>query len=403
MAIQEDIQLDNTGGTAKLSGLVQYDADGDNMDILLHGKKTSKLATHVLQMEFLGHTGFAFPFASYPCDQAQPYHIFSVFWEAVNCLRKNNFHVQFTLFDGAVSNRSFLKLLFNGNPVHSNMEVTNIYSPGKTIVVAMEPKHVIKRIRNNIFNSGDDSHCTRNIIWDHWRLAYNWDRVNNPEMMRLHHRLTDEHISLSGPGKMRNHLAEDCLNESMLNLMKQYQNTLPDGRHLDGSVSLLEQTSKMVSIFNDSRPIVDMMDNRLSQLAETKKWFADWTNSARSESGKLDGKKLMSYETQEDVQFCITGFTSICRLRIKDGHSVLPSRINSDVVENFFCQQRGSHGDNSNPTYLQYSKNVNRIVLSQSSKNSCKKSNAGLKGAAPFNFTAPRPLQKKAKSTHLIL
>ena len=89
----------------------------------------------------------------------------------------------------------------------------------------------------------------------------------------------------------------------------------------------------------------------------------------------------MSHVTREDVAFCTIGFISICRLRIADGYSVLPSMVNSDVVENFFCQQRGSHEDNNNPTYLQYCKDINSIVMKTGGKSRVKKSNAGLKCA----------------------
>ena len=37
-----------------------------------------------------------------------------------------------------------------------------------------------------------------------WRAAYQWDKNGNPEMMRVHHRLTDEHIELSGRASSTN-------------------------------------------------------------------------------------------------------------------------------------------------------------------------------------------------------
>ena len=36
------------------------------------------------------------------------------------------------------------------------------------------------------------------------------------------------------------------------------------------------------------------------------------------------------------------------------------------VVENVFCEQRGSHGQNDNPTYLQYADGMPDILLGQS-------------------------------------
>ena len=46
------------------------------------------------------------------------------------------FHVQFVLFNGAVANRSFFKMLFTGNPVDTNMEVINIFRQDKKYIGA---------------------------------------------------------------------------------------------------------------------------------------------------------------------------------------------------------------------------------------------------------------------------
>jgi hypothetical protein len=285
------------------------------------------------------------------------------------------------------------------------MLVKNIFSPGENtdIVLAMDAKHVIKRIRNNVLSSGDSSNCTRLltrnehvIVWGQWKAAYEWDQVCNPEMMRVHHRLSEEHINVSDSGKMRNHLAEECLNVDMYNLMLKYQMSLQNGDHLTAAVHFLKMTSCMVSIFNDDRPIIELSDVRLTKLAEVRDWFKEWYNGIMKIEDKTAGQKrkmLMSRETCDDVRYCITGFISICETRIADGYSVMPSRINSDVIEKKNCQQRARNGDNTNPTYLQYRKNINTIALGQCSKGRAKKSNVGIKGAEPFNFNTPRPLR----------
>ena len=84
--------------------------------------------------------------------------------------------------------------------------------------------------------------------------------------------------------------------------------------------------------------------------------------------------------------------------RITSGSSVMASRLNSDIVENFFSQQRSQkHGANTNPTYLQYSKGVNSVLLGRSSSKRSKTSNAGLKGAAPYNVSCHQPLHRRVK------
>ena len=47
-----------------------------------------------------------------------------------------------------------------------------------------------------------------------------------------------------------------------------------DSKYLDCSIFFLEQTSKMISVFNDNRPIIEMGDERLIQLKEVNDWFA---------------------------------------------------------------------------------------------------------------------------------
>ena len=65
----------------------------------------------------------------------------------------------------------------------------------------------------------------------------------------------------------------------------------------------------------------------------------------------------------------------------------MPSRFNSDPVENHFCQTRGLHGGNAtNPTYDQYNSIVNLVVLGQSMTSRGRKSNAGIPSAKPLQL-----------------
>ena len=47
--------------------------------------------------------------------------------------------------------------------------------------------------------------------------------------MRIHPKITDEHIFLTKPSKMRNHLAEEVLDKDMLNLMTKFQESRKEG------------------------------------------------------------------------------------------------------------------------------------------------------------------------------
>jgi hypothetical protein len=76
-----------------------------------------------------------------------------------------------------------------------------------------------------LLKSGNKSYHKRDLIlnglnirWEHWIDAYHWDVQNHG--ISIHRKLTETHLFPSSKERMRNHLAEDCLDEEMLNLLK---------------------------------------------------------------------------------------------------------------------------------------------------------------------------------------
>ena len=72
----------------------------------------------------------------------------------------------------------------------------------------------------------------------------------------------------------------------------------------------------------------------------------------------------------------VEGCNSTLLLKLEHGNSINPGYLNSDLVENLFCQQRGiRNGLNTNPTLLQYGPSNIAIILGQCSVSN--KSNSG--------------------------
>jgi len=153
------------------------------------------------------------------------------------------------------------------------------------------------------------------------------------------------------------------------------------------------------------RPIVDMGDIRLRQNMEALVWFQEWERSVSQDtslSPSVKCKHLMSAQTREDMSSCIIGFDELCRKQLVNNFaSIIPGRMNSDAIEDMFCQQRGLYnGANSNPTYSQYSKTLNTIILGQTTIS--RKSNAGTRHSAePLNFRTNRPLRPTRKKLRI--
>lgn len=165
---------------------------------------------------------------------------------------------------------------------------------------------------------------------------------------------------------MRNHLAEEVLDEEMLHLFLEYQSTLrKNGFILNGPIKLLQQTSKLVRIFRDMRPVMSLDDERLRDLQHVLAWFQEWREGIKKESSPK--RCLMSYQCMDGIESCIIGFLELCSVllgRIDLDILITPALINSDIAENIFCQQRSTYnGANSNPNALQYQKTLNCVLF----------------------------------------
>jgi len=99
-------------------------------------------------------------------------------------------------------------------------------------------------------------------------------------------------------------------------------------------------------------------------------------------------------ETREDLDFMFYGVMSFIQFSVEEIHTeIVPGRLNSDIIENIFCQQRSLyHGPTTNPTYNSYRTGINSVILGQSLVS--RKSNSGGSCAKPFVAEAP---QKKLR------
>ena len=397
MAIQEDLQIVNTKNETKFIGLSDSGTHIKEMQKLNSGKVECELANHVLQFVFSGLTGFRWPFANFPNTQAPPADIFHTFWASVDALYNWGFQPIYSSLDGSANNRAFVKMHFpDSNPSEHNMIAKCYKNPTRTMIFLMDPSHLIKKIRNSVLSSGFlSSHqrlLTLNghfIIWKMWVDAYQWDCTNS---FRIHHKLTDEHIFPNNAQKMRNKFAFETLDSEMLNLMTCYSQTLNAAGQAEMAsvLQFLKYTSSIVSLFTDSRPIKDIHDARLKSFSEVYSFFKAWESEhLQSDEKNKRHKSLVTMETREDIDFTYYGFMSLVKKTLFELKiEIVPSRINSDIIENIFCQQRALyHGANTNPIYNEYRTGINSIILGQTTTST--KSNAGKHSAKPFALSLP--------------
>jgi hypothetical protein len=401
MSIQEDLQIINQGKESTLSGLIDCEPEVILMHNLTQNKCENRLANHVMQYMFHGLTGFRWPFCNYPNAQAAPADIFISTWKCIDALYEWGFMPIYFCMDGSSNNRAFLKMHFpEKDPLSTKMVAANFKNPSRKLIFIMDPCHVIKKPRNSVLSSGITDHHQRlltiddrTIQWKMWIDAYLWDQDNHS--FKIHHKLTHDHIFPNSAQQMRNHLAFDTLNSDMLHLMQSYQQSLGEAEQkaLCGVIQFLENTSFLVSFFNDDRPMKDMNDTRISKLKEAYNWFKAWEKQVcQNDTVGKRYKDLITMETREDLDFMFYGIMSLTEYAINEIHTeVVPSRLNSDIIENIFCQQRSIyHGPTTNPTYNSYRTGTNSVILGQTVVS--KKCNASGNRAEPY--AAKRPTKK---------
>ena len=400
MNIQKDLQIVTKGGEWKLVGLTDMGEGSQAMTAMSKKKPSLALADHALQFLFHGMTGFRMPFASYPTNQANASDLYLTVWEAVGALVDWGFTVAYISLDGSSNNRAFVKMLFPDKPLKHQMTITNRADPSSKITFIPDPSHLIKKVRNSVFSSGEGEAYTRLmvhdgkfIIWKHWEEAFEWCKNRDINPIAPHSRLSNEFIYLTDQGKMRNVYAEQTLNESMLVTMKGYQSSLPPEKavQLDSTIEFLNNTKVLVENFRDMRPIESVSDARLQENKKVLEWFQHWESNAKKSS------ELMTAECREDLSWMVVGFEHfVSRMITEYQIPVPPADINSDIIENFFCSQRGiKGGSKTNPPMHSYLYNINSIVLGQPTIST--KSNTGGRGKAaqPYSYSTPGPLRPK--------
>ena len=145
-----------------------------------------------------------------------------------------------------------------------------------------------------------------------------------------------------------------------------------DGSALVSTISLLEHTSAVISLFNDKMFMNSTNDERLTKLEKFYNVMVQWAKDCKELKSSFVSDKLWF-----DLQSMCIGFKALVSIKLHNfANSVVkPAIVNQDCVENHFCQVGASNGQNNNPTFLQQQSVQNSIGLGQNVIS--RKSNAG--------------------------
>ncbi len=142
---------------------------------------------------------------------------------------------------------------------------------------------------------------------------------------------------------------------------------------LDGCIELLNHTRHIVKLFKSDKPIRSRSDLQLENVKNALTFFNNWEKEIQTHEdlkdmeGQEKARRLMSWETREDLQCIVIGFEAYNDqyfTQFRHGY-IIPAMCNSDAVENVFCSIRSAKGGaNCHPTLLQYKYALTSVVLS---------------------------------------
>ena len=396
MSIQQDLQIVKRGKRWSIVGAVDLGPIVNSLEQLSDSKRNMKLASHCFQYMYIGFNGFRWPVAYFGSDNVNGHSIYLTFWPLVDQLSSFGFSVHAAIMDGSSNNRQFTRLIIDPLSARVNKYSTiNPYKLGNKIALIQDCKHVFKKIRNSLLSSSPTGkrQLLLNGVPIYWTFFQECYLFNVQREWRYFNKLTRQHVYLDTQAKMRNHLATDVLGPQMLSLMTHYKESLGEnGAKLTSLISLLECTSFLVTFFmNTTKKIFSVSDPSIDKLVEILQFFHNWENEYTNSKDQM--KHLITRETRQDIDSCIYGFISLLTAAEKLLIPLVPGYINSDLIENWFCQHRGlRNGFNQNPTLSQISGATNSNIITGSVVSS-----KGNVGGVLFSQKGVMPPTKKFK------
>lgn len=264
--IKEGLLFDPS--TWELVGFVDLENDGTNYTI------QKSLATHVLQFYSKSvFSKFQFPCGYFLTCGVSAQSLNRVFWQGVGLLQGYGFTTILSCCDGAAENRAFMTM----NNINEFVSQTNNPFSGFPLFFISDPPHIIKKLRNNIYNSGRKEISPRYtrylllnskpILWDHIYAVHQRDRARHIYATDLR----NAHVHLDSVSKMRVKLAVQTLNMKVKKDMEKH-----DPAATESTQIFISHCENLWRALNDNSPLFSLNDPRIKDLDNVIKFFDSW-------------------------------------------------------------------------------------------------------------------------------
>lgn len=218
-----------------LSAGLRYDKKNDMILGLQKNQnnQTPKFADHALVFMLRGIAKkWKQPYAYYySTSTIQTVDLVSYMKDVVRSVNKTGLKIVATVCDQGGTNRAAISYLMSEtckNYTERNMEKTNLgfEIDGQEIIPIFDPPHLLKCIRNNLFNKDvvfDMDGNTYTASWDHIVAMYDFDKKNEEFELRTLVKLNDNHINIAR-SKMKVSNAAQVFSHRVASTMKLVSN-----------------------------------------------------------------------------------------------------------------------------------------------------------------------------------
>ena len=361
--IKEGLVFDQASD--KLVGFVDFHTGNES-------HSTDLLATQCMQFYFKSlFANFSFPCAYFLTRSVTAAQVTNMFLTGVHALHDHGFTVMLACGDGASYNRTFFRM----NATENGSRAANP-RPGELIFFISDPPHIFKKLRNQMFNSGQAAHHTRCMTYGGEEIV--WAQVENVFVRDqaaplCTAPLTREHIFLDSLSKMKTKLAYDVFDKSVERNVAVHTTDATKSAQ-----RYLSESRKLLDVFRSTAPLGKVIDERIGQLQSAGDWFTSWLAQLRGQypNRKECAKHFVAWQTYDDICLSVNGLSDPVQhfnsdaftARHRRNHFIIPKRLSQDIVESHFSQQRAACGGNTNMTAYAYSYNNQRLITTRIAK-----------------------------------
>ena len=271
--------------------------------------------------------------------------------ECIDILHGCNLYVKVVICDQGPNNRGCCKLLNLSTDSYFKYNNSKIY-------FFYDPPHLIKSIRNALYNKGFGD-----ISFKYIKDIYN---IKRRLSLQLKDKLTTKHIELSSFSKMRVNLATQVLSMSVASNIRTVvilSKLLPEDSLK--TADFCEYFNNLFDIFNSKSNDHYVYKNPLNQNSKSMDFL-------RLANEMLNEFKC-AYNGNDNLP-CILGWIANVKALISLSQDLVDKyaiyelntgNINQDYVENFFSRMRSGGGNRDNPSAAEFSTEYIKVCISE--------------------------------------